>query len=266
MTILSLSDYKTGLEDQHDIINIYSSKPTELIIEREYNDGREKNTWLLENTPAKRAWWCIDAHTNLLDHIVYSKQFDYVFCAQSWFVPILQRETSAQVFYLPLCHSQTVEDLRDTVVKLGDVSRELMLSFVGNIRSAHVDRQRHILRLKKEMGDNFLACTASPDEMLQIFRESMSVFNCSINNDLNFRVFEALAMNTPVITDEVTDLDSIKGLRAMVSTYDKLGDMSDLKTFTSDVSSYDWILDNHTVTHRYRSMLEMIQTGVQVEF
>lgn len=266
MTILSLSDYKTGLENDHEIISIVSSKPADLIIEREYNDGREKNDWLLENTPAKKAWWCIDAHTNLLDHVVYSKHFDYVFCAQSWFIPILQRETRAKVFYLPLCHSQTIEDLNQTIAELGDLPRDIMLSFVGNIRSAHVDRQRHLLALKKDMGDGLLICQAPPDEMLKIFRQSMSVFNCSINNDLNFRVFEAMAMGTIVITDNVTDLDSIKGLREMVTTYDKRSDLSDLEVFTSNVSVHDWIKDNHTVTHRYKSMLEMIQTGVQVEF
>lgn len=266
MNILSLSDYKTGLEDQHTITSVVDSKPHDLIIEREYNDGRPNYEWLYSQSETPAAWWCIDAHTNLLDHVTYAKHFDYVFCAQSWFVPLIQREIRGEAFYLPLCHSQTIEDLRETHTAFSGLHRDLPYTFVGNIRSSHVDRNRLVTLLKSHFGDEFLACSDTPEETLKLLRQSLTTFNCSINNDLNFRVFEALAMGASLITDDVPDVNHIQGLRQRITCYKKMSNLNYTTQQQDFSSTYRWIKKYHTITQRYRSMLRMIETGVQDEF
>src|SRR6185369_7412386 len=99
------------LADVTDTVEKIKHFEPDLLLEEEKNDGVSNFSSIYEELPGvPKAWWCIDAHCNLIDHVVYAKQFDYVFCAQSWFVPIIQKEVLNKVFYLPLCHTQTMTE------------------------------------------------------------------------------------------------------------------------------------------------------------
>lgn len=232
----------------------------DLIFEEEKNDGVSKFTQIYQQLPeVPKAWWMIDAHTNLIDHIVYAKQFDWVFCAQSWFIPLVKREIRGRVGYLPLCHTQTMTEYQE-MLKL-PVKKDITFSFIGNIRSIHVDRERHVVQLLK-MYPGFFARQSDYAKTLWYLRRSRVTFNCSLNNDLNFRVFEALACQAEIVTDEVTDVNAIYGLRPLLALYDKLNPEWKNLDLPDTFDGQTFIKSGHTLTHRMLQALEMIQLGV----
>lgn len=279
---LVIFTYERDLDIQHDILYIdynliseYGISHTvdkinkfnpDLILEREFNDGKAIYTPLYERLKQyKKAYWLIDAHCNLIDHVVYAKQFDYLFLAQSWFAPIFAKETKAKIFFLPLCHTQTKTDYEKSLLEVKSIPKDIELSFVGNIRSIHADRKNAVTKIKEALGDMFLAVTANYDQTLKLLMRSKATFNCSLNNDLNFRVWEALAFNVRVYTDNVDDIGLVSNY---VRTYNKL-DFS-MKVFEDDMrtwqDSIDFIRSGHTLTHRYLQLLDMIVKDTQYEY
>lgn len=255
---------KQGVEATLSQINDFSP---DLIIEREFNDQRAVYSEVYTHLQYPKAYWCIDAHITLAEHINYAKQFDYVFCAQSWFVPLFERQVPGSVYWLPLCHSQTLKEFKATIVQM-QLNRDIMLSFVGNVTTLHPDRKRWIIALKERFGEEFQAGTASYEKMLNIFRSSYLAFNCSLNNDLNFRVWEALAMGAGVVTDMVDDIDMISDLTDYLLVYDKMEDPqgfmnSLLEMNGTPEASQIFIASGHTLTHRYNAMIEMISQKQQ---
>lgn len=250
-----------GVEE---IVKLILDFKPDLMIEEEKNDGVSIYTEVYKKlTGIQKAYWLIDGHCNLIDHVVYAKQFDFVFCAQSWFVPIIQREVLNKVFYLPLCHTQTLTEYREMLAT--PVEKDIDLSFVGNIRSIHVERKKYVGRFL-ELYDGFFARKSDYNKTLEYLRRSKSTFNCSLNNDLNFRVWEALACGTVIVTDNVIDIDRIYGLRNHLTVYDKLiPDWLNL-SLPSASDTQGFIMEGHTMTHRMFQLLEMIETGDQIDY
>lgn len=274
-------DYKHNYDIQHDIlyidanfieknglentVELIKSFKADLIIERERNDGKALYQEAYAKLPKiPKAWWCVDMHCNLIEHLVYAKQFDFIFCAQSWFMPIVEREVKAKVYYLPLCHTQTLTEYEEMLKE--PIEKDIEFSFIGNIRSIHVDRERHVQNLLKQYPD-FFARQSNYEDTLKYLRQSRFTFNCSLNNDLNFRVWEAVACDTHVLTDEVADLDSLYYLKHFVTQYKKLGDTSKMpETILNAGSQTQFIKEGHTLTHRMNQMIEMVDTGGQYEY
>lgn len=236
----------------------------DLIIEEEKNDGVSRFADLYKMFPkVTKAWWMIDAHCNLIEHVVYAKQFDYIFCAQSWFIPLFKHETKGRLFYLPLCHTQTATELAASPAA---DRRDLGFSFIGSIRPIHVERRQLVREFLQKYGDYFFARKADHGKTLEYLRRSRLSFNCSLNNDLNFRVWEALACGAILLTDDVTDLDSIQGLREHLATYDKMHpDWNHLITGSKYNEGQQFAKD-HTYTHRYNQLIEMVGSGTQYEY
>lgn len=253
--------------DQDIVSQIVKFKP-DLIIEEEKNNGADIFTEVYKALPEiPKAYWCIDAHTNLIDHIVYAKQFTYVFCAQSWFIPILRHEILGELFYLPLCHTQTLTEYTE-MLSISDMKRDIKFSFIGNLRSIHVDRKKYVAKFL-EIYPEFFAHQADYKTTLDYLRRSKSTFNCSLNNDLNFRVWEAIACGANVITDYVTDIDKLTSLREYISTYDKLSPNWQKMNFPSEYNTNkneEFIKNTHTLTHRMNQMIEMIERGYQYKY
>lgn len=243
------------------IEKIKEFKP-DLFIEEEKNDGISKFTEVYEqfsNVP--KAWWMIDAHTNLIDHIIYAKQFDYIFCAQSWFMPIVEREVKGKVFYLPLCHTQTLTEYEEMLRT--PVEKDIDFSFIGNIRPIHTERKKYVEKLLMIFPD-FFARQSNYEDTLKYLRRSNFTFNCSLNNDLNFRVWEALACETNLITDHVTDIEPMSPLSKYLTIYDKMKPNWDhIFTPATTEGQVDFIKKGHTLTHRMNQMIDMVQKGVQ---
>jgi hypothetical protein len=253
---------KAGISKVVDEINQFGP---DLIIEREFNDQAAIYSDIYKYLKQPKALWSIDAHITLAEHINYSKQFDYVFLAQSWFLPLFESQVKAKLFWLPLCHTQTMEEYRQFLKQ--PVERDFEFSFLGNINPLHVERKQYVTQLLHMFGDRFFARGSDYDTTLQYLRRSKITFNCSLNNDLNFRVWEAIACNTWIFTDSVTDLWKIEGLLPYFVPYDrKSPDFSLLQFFPRLENGVDFIKSGHTLTHRYMQLITMCKTGEQHEY
>jgi spore maturation protein CgeB len=237
----------------------------DLIIEEEKNDGRAIYTDVYKYLKQPKALWSIDAHVTLAEHINYAKQFDYVFLAQSWFMPLFESQVKAKLFWLPLCHTQTMEEHRTFLHQ--PYERDIEFSFLGNINPLHVERKQYVTHLLQMFGDRFFARGSDYDTTLKYLRRSQLTFNCSLNNDLNFRVWEAIACGTLIFTDYVTDLEKIDGLKPYTVAYDrKSPDFSLLQRVPRLDNAENFIKSGHTLTHRYIQLIDMCKTGVQHEY
>lgn len=249
--------------------SINSFKP-DLIIEREFNDGKSIYTQvydLLPNIP--KAWWMIDMHTDMATHLAYSKQFNFVFCAQSWFIPFVKAHSKAEAYYLPLC----VPLSREKLLKLAKrkVREKHDIVFVGNIRSFHEDRRKIVGELLKSHPENFLSCE-EPNyaKMLDLMRGAKVAVNPSLNLDVNFRFFEA-CLSGKQVCDYIPDMENFPELHPYIQVYDRtegpkiarLTVETALSTSQNE-GALEVLAQMHTLDNRYQSLLQMVAEGNQV--
>ena len=282
MKIVSLSYELTGLEDEYEVLMVnphtiqqnsleveiqkIKDFSPDLMIEREFNDGVALYDNLYKALPkVTKAWWNIDQHTTYALHTSYANYFDYVFCAQSWFIPGVTWETTARVFYLPLSFTKPASYLTQD-----EAEKTITLSFIGNIRSFHKKRASYVEALLMKYPDMRAEIIMDFEEMFKTLQASKATFNCSLANDLNFRVFEALASGTNVITDYLTDIYMIEGLAERLFIYERTSEEEMFeaveKALLTDTNSTDFIRSFHCLNHRYSQMLEMINSNTQKEY
>lgn len=143
--------------------------------------------------PCPTACWLIDTHLHLARHLEIARSFDFVFLAQKKYVPCFQDAGIRNVHWLPLACDP-------------DIHREFGLdpiydiSFVGSLTAAHRWRNELLLRLSRKFSVHVERCFL--EEMAYVFSRSRVVFNCSVRDDLNMRVFEALSTGSLLVTDE----------------------------------------------------------------
>ena len=133
--------------------------------------------------PCLTAWYAIDTHVHLAMHRRLARLFDVTFVAQKQYVESL-RPSCAQCHWLPLA--------ADARLFAGDaLPAEYRVAFVGSL-DPRIHRQRiRLLRgIEENYSPTFIAEGRYLHEMADVYRKSRIVFNQSVRNDLNMRVFE----------------------------------------------------------------------------
>ena len=131
------------------------------------------------------AAYLIDSHLNLPMHCEWAPRFDWVFVAQRAYVdPLLAAGCLACD---PAMHGRAWVDKRYDI------------GFVGSLTPHHAMRRRRIQRLQRRFAvhveRSFLR------DMARTLSRSRIVFNDAVKEDLNMRVFEALATGSLLLTD-----------------------------------------------------------------
>lgn len=243
----------------------------QLILEREFNDGKAIYTDLLQHfQDVKKAIWLIDTHCSWERHKEYAKQFDFVFLAISSFVEPMKKELRHdRVYWLPLCFPN-----RSDSIHLNYSDIKYPISFVGRFGKSHPERTLYLSALKQKYDDAF-HCITDYDNMFAITKRSKIGFNHSLNDDLNFRVWEIMGSGTELVTDDVTDLYKISGLISRIHIYydfDGLTDIidrilvNDPSTTRNTLDNQKWVKSKHSLVHRHLALLEMMKGGIQVEY
>ncbi len=146
----------------------------------------------LDDHSLPKACYLIDTHIHFERHKEIANQFDFVFLAQKAYVEPMKAEGIKQVFWLPLGCDPEIHGRKDQQEKYD-------VGFVGSVTPAHARRKRLLDKIGQEFS---LHCDRKfMDEMAGVFSQSKIVFNESINNDLNMRVFEALCSGSLLVTD-----------------------------------------------------------------
>jgi hypothetical protein len=204
------------------------------------------------------AWWVIDTHLQYEADLELAKNYDVVFAAQRDGAFLLKQDGIKQVHWLPLaCNPRLHYPLQ--------VSKSLDFAFVGNIFAG--PRRKLLDRIRAEFPLHFVG-NAYKIEMAKIYSSARLVFNRSIRNDINMRVFEAAACGSLLLTNDLID----NGLAELFTDQKHLITYMDEEDLVDKVRFYlkhedlrerigsagaEQALRYHTYTHRVGKILEI---------
>ena len=151
--------------------------------------------YFLPDNLSPSAWWVIDTHLNYDENLRSAGQFDYLFTAQRDAAIKFKQDGMKNAQWLPLAcdperHKKVATDKKFDVVFVGN--------FVGK------EREGCLKAIRKYFPNHFIGQKYF-DEMAETFSEGRTVFNQSISNDINMRVFEALSTGSLLITNAIDD-------------------------------------------------------------
>jgi len=207
-----------------------------------------------------KACYLIDTHLHLERHIETARHFDFVFLAQKEYVAAFKASGCRNVYWLPLACDPEIHGKTD-------VGKKYDVGFVGSVTAAHTERKK----LLDAIGCHFDLFTDRRfmDEMARVFSQSKIVFNHSIGNDLNMRVFEALCSGSLLITDRAPGSGLgemfVEGEHLLI--YDNENDLIEkIRRHLEQPEERERIagqgmrrvLDQHTYEHRVKTLIAVM--------
>ncbi|HEX4613842.1 MAG TPA: glycosyltransferase, partial [Urbifossiella sp.] len=141
------------------------------------------------------AWWAIDTHLNFDRCLAQAGTADLTFAAQRAGAAALAQAGVANATWLPLACDPSVHRPHN-IPKTHDVS------FIGNMFPG--PRSDLLDLIRRQYPSHFVG-RAYFDDMARAYSASRTVFNRSIRDDLNMRVFEALACGSLLLTNDLPD-------------------------------------------------------------
>jgi len=141
------------------------------------------------------AWWAIDTHLNFESSLAKAPRFDLVFAAQRDGADALRRAGISSARWLPLACDPEIHCKHE-------VAKQYDVSFVGHVFPGP---RADLLNLVRRKYPNSFIGQCYFEEMARAYSASRTVFNRSIKNDVNMRVFEALACGSLLVTNELSE-------------------------------------------------------------
>lgn len=145
------------------------------------------------------AWWAIDSHlhTSYDRHFFQARRYDHVFVAQKHHVSRYQDWAWVSSSWLPLAADPDV-------FKPVPGEPAFDVGFVGSLLAGLHDARRALVgRLLERFGRVLVARGAFREEAARELSRCRLVFNRSLHEDVNMRVFEAMACGRPLLTDRL---------------------------------------------------------------
>lgn len=140
--------------------------------------------------PCPKVCYLVDSHLCLDIHLEWAKQFDMVFIAQREYLNEFSSR-GMRVYWLPLgCDPE--------VHRRFDVPKMYPVGFVGGVKDGS-RRETLLKELARQFPVHYERCYL--EDMARVFSQSQIVFNESVRNDLNMRVFESMSTGTLLLTD-----------------------------------------------------------------
>lgn len=219
--------------------------------------------YLLPKYLKPSAYWAIDTHTDYEWRLKKARMFDFVFVAQKNGMQAFKRDGIENVVWLALACDQQIH-------KKCEAAKEYDISFVGNIHHSK-RRIRYLSFLKKKLKDKkILIGQALPQETAMIYAKSKLVFNISVKDDINMRVFEVLSCGRPLLTNELykNGQKELFGKKPPFIVYKSKRDLlRKIKYYLSheneseEIARLGWqeAIGRHTYLHRVTEMIEVIE-------
>lgn len=143
-----------------------------------------------------RAWWVIDTHLNFDWDLHKANFFDWVFTAQKDAAIRFREAGVKNTWWLPLAGNPAMRKEEDV--------KTYSWAFVGNTGSGIFSERDRILKQARTL-EGYFAGKATPAEMYGIYGQSECVLNPPIRNDINMRVFEAMASGSILVTRKLSE-------------------------------------------------------------
>ena len=205
------------------------------------------------------AAYLIDSHLNLPEHLEWAVRFDWVFAAQRAYLDAFRVAGCSRVRWLPLACDAAIHGK-------AALSKRHDIGFVGSLTPERARRQRRLARLAERFDvhveRSFLR------DMARTFAASRIVFNDAIKDDLNMRVFEALASGSMLLTDRApgSGLDEMFVDREHLVYYDDTNLEALVEYYLTHPDEREMIAERgrqevlrwHTYDHRMATLLDTI--------
>src|SRR6266851_3403236 len=209
------------------------------------------------------AWWVIDTHLNLPWDLTKAPDFDFVFAAQRDGAESLQQAGIATASWLPLACDPEVHHKHD-------VSKSLDFCFVGHLFPG--PRSELLQLLQRHFANHFVGQRFF-EEMARTYSAARIVFNRSIRNDVNMRVFEAVACGSLLLTNDLTDngQDDLLQDGVHLATYRSADELLDKMSFYRKredarekiaAAGRAVVLAKDTYRHRMEWLLREVERGL----
>jgi 2-polyprenyl-3-methyl-5-hydroxy-6-metoxy-1,4-benzoquinol methylase len=208
------------------------------------------------------AFWAIDTHLDFAWSLHKANDFDFVFAAQKDGATRLCDE-GISTSWLPLACDPEVHCKHDDP-KRHDVC------FVGNLAPGP---RADLLRLIQEKYPDAFVGQRYFEEMAKTYSAARVVFNRSVRNDVNMRVFEAVACGSLLLTNDLRDNGQEELLQdgKHLATYTGAEGLLDRLAFylTHEevreriaAAGRAEVLAKHTYGHRMARLLEEVGQGI----
>jgi len=139
------------------------------------------------------AWWAIDTHLSFERCLHRARQVDLTFAAQRNGAEQLRAAGIEQVHWLPLACDPEIHGRRE-------VPHRYDVAFVGNVFAGE---RAELLQLIHKRFPRSCLGPADYREMSSIYSAAKIVFNHSLRDDINMRVFEGLCSGSLLITGDL---------------------------------------------------------------
>mgnify|MGYP002631133589 CR=1 FL=1 len=146
--------------------------------------------------------YLIDTHVSPDLRLDMARNFDVVFLAQKAQVDLYRRHGIQHCYWLPLGCSP---ELHNT----GSLERIYDVSYVGSFSIEEDDWRKKRIESVMAKYPKHKVGRYWPEDMAKIYAQSKVVVNAAFRNDVNMRVFEAMASGALLITDEVEGLTDL---------------------------------------------------------
>jgi len=223
----------------------------------------------LEKTPLPLAWHAMDTHVNMEWHKEYAALFDYLFVCQKDCIPELKNYTNAKIVFLPLSCDPDINTYLN-------IEKKYDVVFVGTVHKEYYNRYEYLEFFKSHINIKIFQ-NIFQEEMNKIFNQAKIILNHPIKNDLNFRVFEAMASGSLLITPNNTK--SLKELfqnNNQIITFDPtdlLSGVNKIKYYLENEeerekiarNGYAEVIQKHTRLSRAKKIVDFIEKNQLLE-
>ncbi|HEV3259212.1 MAG TPA: methyltransferase domain-containing protein [Gemmataceae bacterium] len=207
------------------------------------------------------AWWAIDTHLNFDWCLKKVRDFDCVFAAQKDGAERLRAEGIASASWLPLACDPELHGKHH-------VDKECDVCFVGNVFPG--PRADLLDLIRKRFPSTFVGQRYF-EEMARTYSAARIVFNRSIKNDVNMRVFEALASGSLLVTNDIADNGQAERFQDGIhlATYRSADELLDKIAFylarqevreRIAAAGRQEVLARHTYRHRMERLFQEIES------
>ncbi len=224
--------------------------------------------------PMPKIAYLIDTHVSPELRLEMARHFDCVFLAQKAQVDPFRAAGIQNVFWIPLGCSPELH-------RLPPMDRIYDVAYIGSFSAEEGARRRALLDGVARRFPNHKIGRCWPEVMARIYAQSRIVVNACHHNDVNMRVFEALASGALLITDPAEGLEDLFVDGEHLVIYRDDAELPELiaKYLRDDAAreriaraGRDLALARHTYTHRVdavlrqsRETLDVGKTGVRHE-
>jgi glycosyltransferase involved in cell wall biosynthesis len=228
-----------------------------------YLNVDDDSNYLLPKDWYPNIYWVSDTHRLGFKNIWRfdkCRKVDFLFTSQKDAMLNFKNEGLEKVFWLP--HACD-EDYHSSV----NIEKLFDIGFVGNCNSKiHFKRNYLLNKIKNSFKNNAIVKSLYLNEMADLYSKSRIVFNCSLNNDINMRLFEGMCSGSLVITDNIPFLYEVVNSDSVVSYKNESDLLNKIEKYLNDQEASKIISDNgkkevlekHTYVNRMQKIIETL--------